>query len=508
MKHTFTKLLSLVLALILCLGVLASCGGGNNGDEEIDNIEDIVTDEDDVLKGITDDYILVGNTAAITGAMDSIGKPFKYGLEAAFYAYNKAGGFRGKSIKLQHYDDQGDASQASTLMDKLIQEDEVFAIVGHFGTYAVDATLETLIDEQVPMIYAAAGNNELFNESATTLGEKGIIPVQPLNETEGRMLILRAFAPADKGGLGATKVGVIYNSNEASKALYSGIQKEMSSLTEAQRNNVIPQEVNTSDYSAAVNALKAEGCDLVILTVIGNDFKDALTAMANVDYKCNVLTSYNNANAGVFNDKETTDMVPQYEAIFETMNIFAQAWVDITSVEYVYKDPNSKLYQAYKGLGYAYSYDENGKLVETGVPGFTEEYWTVAENIYEYVSTVKASEAFAMTFDSYALAGYIAGDLFCQAMEELDQSGKALSRANLIYILESKDFKICLANTLSFANGMRTGVQHFALTQLYDAGNPPQWMIDAGGVPTATHKGSSVALYGLMSLEDYRALLK
>ncbi len=507
MKHTLTKLLALALVMVLCLGTLVGCPSGNDGDgEDINDIKNIITEEDDDLLGIDGNTIWVGNTAATTGAMAGVGEPFKLGIEAAFYAYNQEGGFRGKSIKLKHADDMGEASNSTTLMDKLIQEDEVFAIVGHFGSYAVDATLETLIDEEVPMIYAAAGNNELCNYNATTLGQKGIVPVQPLNETEGRMLILRAFAPLEKGGLQANKVGIIYNSNEASQGIYSGIQKELANLPESQRNSVVPQEVNTDDYSAAVNALKAAGCDVVILTVIGNDFYNALTTMANVDYKCSVLTTYNNSSAAKFNDGNSK-LQPQYEDIFKTMNVFALAWLDISSTEYVYKRPDSKLYQAYKALARVYQKDENGKNVEVGVPGFTEEYWNVAEDIYNYVSTVDVTKAMPMSYDAYALAGYIAGDLFCKAMKKLDESGLALSRANLIYILETNEFKISMANTLSFANGKREGVQHFALTQVFDSANPPQWMIDNGGIPTTDHVGTSVTVFGLMSIDEYRALL-
>ncbi len=492
MKNTFTKLLSLVLALVLCLGMFASCGGDKpNGPVE-------ETDEPDDLLGITEDTIWVGNTAGTTGALASVGAPFNLGIQAAFDAYNKAGGFNGKSIKLKHYDDGGLAENSTTLLEKLIHEDEVFAIVGHFGSYAVDVTLETLIDEKVPMIYAAAGNEELLNENASSLGEKGIVPVQPLNKTEGRMLILRAFAPTDKGGLGATKVGVIANSNEASQSLLAGVKDEMNNLPADKKNNVLIQEVNTSDYSAAVNALKAAGCDVVVLTVIGADYLTALTTMASVDYKCNVLTSYNNASAATFNANNV--MQEQYVDVFSTMNIFAQAWLDITSVEYVYKDENSALYKMYAAFGL-----NNGGA---GVAGFTEEYWTVANNIYDYCTSIKEPTAFAMSYDAYALAGYIAGDLFCQAMEALEASGKALSRANLISILESKEYKIAMADALSFANGMRSGVQSFALTQVFDTGNPPKWMIDNGGAATSAHQASSVTVHGLMSIEDYRALLQ
>ena len=488
MKNKLTRILALSLVLVMSLAVLTACPDPGPGPGPGPG----PVDEPDDLLGITDDTIWVGNTAGTTGALSTIGAPFNLGIEAAFAAYNKAGGYNGKSIKLKHYDDGGLAENSTTLLEKLIHEDEVFAIVGHFGSYAVDVTLEDLIDNEVPMIYAAAGNDELLNENATTLGEKGIVPIQPLNKTEGRMLLLRAFAPADKGGLGATKVGVIANSNEASQSLLSGIKDEMKNLPADKKNNVVIQEVQTSDFSAAVNALKAAGCDTVILTVIGGDFLTTLTTMAGVNYQCNVLTSYNNASASTFN--EDAVLKDQYKSIFTTMNVFAQAWLDISSTSYVYTNTDTALGQAYKAL-----YEGMG-LPFAGQTGFAESYWKVAEDIYDYALTVNPATAFAMSADAYALAGYIAGDLFCQAMEELEASGKALSRANLIEILESKEYQIAMADTLSFANGMRSGVQSFALTWIYDSYNLPE-----GATPI--HAAASATVHGLMSIEDYRKLL-
>jgi ABC-type branched-subunit amino acid transport system substrate-binding protein len=216
MKNILTKLIALTLIAILCLGVLASCGG-----KEEDNT------------------IWVGNTAGTTGALAKVGGPFNLGIQAAFDAYNKAGGFNGRPVALKHYDDGGLAEKSGPLLEKLIKEDNVFAIVGHFGSYAVDVTLDTLIDEEVPMIYAAAGNEELLNENAQGLGEKGIVPIQPLNRTEGRMLILRAFAPYEKGGLAGKKVGVIANSNEASQSILAGIKAEMENLPASHKENVL-----------------------------------------------------------------------------------------------------------------------------------------------------------------------------------------------------------------------------------------------------------------------------
>ena len=89
----FYRFSALILALVMLATVLAGCGEKAPKEE---------------LKGVTEDTILVGNTAGTTGALATIGGPFNVGIEAAFAAYNAQGGFNGKSVKLQHYDDGAD----------------------------------------------------------------------------------------------------------------------------------------------------------------------------------------------------------------------------------------------------------------------------------------------------------------------------------------------------------------------------------------------------------------
>ena len=97
-----------------------------------------------------------------------------------------------------------------------------------------------------------------------------------------------------------------------------------------------------------------------------------------------------------------------------------------------------------------------------------------------------------MSYDAYALAGYIAGDLFCQALAALEASGKDLTRANLVEIMEQTEFKIAMADKISFANGKRAGVDAFSLTMFYNASGAA---------------GSTSVTNGVSSLEELRALL-
>ena len=441
------------------------------------------------------DVIYVGNTAATTGAMATIGVPFNLGIEAAFAVYNNNGGFNGKKVALKHYDDMGDSAQAVTLMEKLIFEDEIFAVVGNYGTYAVEANLDILKENCIPMVYAASGVASLFNSNATSDGDRCIFPVQPLNAAEGQVLILRAFAPAfdgDKylGGLGGTKVGVISSSDEASQAMVEGIKLEAknSGLT-----NIVYQNVTTDDFSAAASALQAEGCDVVIITVTGNSFVSALTALANVNYNKSVLTTYNNSNSNIFNDKNYK-MTETGLNIFSKMTIFAHNWLDVNDSAYYFKDTSSALYKSYGVLGMI-AKDENGN--ELGVPGFSKQYWNAALDIFNYAASQGRQDAFPMSYNSYTLAGYIAGNLFCQVLEAMEAEGKELTRLNFVETLESDKFTPPMIGELSYADGVRAGVQSFYLIAFFDTATLPEGATDY-------HCASSATICPLTSIDEFR----
>ncbi len=492
MKNTFTKLLSLVLVVIMSFAALVACGPKDEGEAKLST---------EVYEG---DVIWVGNTAGTTGALAKIGVPFNLGIEAAFAEYNANGGFNGRTVALKHYDDKGVATNSASLMEKLIFDDEVFAIVGNYGGYALNVNLEIIKENCVPMVYAAAGIDALYNGNATSDGDRCIFPVQPLNKTEGASLIVRAFAravvdptlPQDQwvltGGLGATKVGVIANQQEASQGLLRGIKAEAETLPESKKNNIVYQDVPGSDFGAAATSIVSAGCDTVILTVTGDDFVPALIALQQANFRGNVLTSYNNADAGVLND-DAGNMTEAGIEIVNNMNIYSQGWLDVTSDTYVY-NPDTPLFKTYKM--------QDSKLYGNGVSGFTESYWKAAEVIFNHAYTVNKGTAWAMSYNSYALAGYIAGNLFCQALAKLEESGKELTRANLVEIMETNELQVAMAETISYANGARTGVEKFSASLFINSADP-KW----GDAATQTAKAVNYPFVGLQTIAELRAYI-
>ena len=161
------KIIAMLLALVMVLALVA-CGPK----APAGTVQGV-----DYEKGT----ILIGNTAATTGAFAAVGVPFNAGLEAALKAYNDAGGFGEKGLKVEfiHYDDGFDAAQGLTYTKQLVEDDKVFALVGHFGTNTVGATLDYIKATGGPTPYFATGISALYGE-ALTGKDACYFPVQPI----------------------------------------------------------------------------------------------------------------------------------------------------------------------------------------------------------------------------------------------------------------------------------------------------------------------------------------
>lgn len=418
-----------MLVLAFCLS-LAACGGSLTNEQpaasKAPEAEASAEAGDGYapfvpVQGVSDTEILVGNTAATTGAFATVGIPFNAGMDAAFKAYNDAGGFDGRSIRLIHYDDGFDAAQGLTYTQTLVETDKVFAIVGHFGTNTVGATLDYLKQMGIPMVYAATGIADLYQEGATG-NDKVIYPVQPIYNSEGRVLLARAVAPVDDGmGLGGTKVGVISTTDDAGVGLLYGVKKQAETLDV----ELVYQEVDASatDYSAAVNVLKNAGCDVVIACMNQAPLAILMSSMRDANFNANVVTSYVNASA------VTLGAFVENGSVTADRRVYSTAWLDTST--------------------------------EDGMAGYMEFY--AAMSAWELENGGTGND---YALNSYAMAGYIAGSLFTQALSALNEQGLELNWANFNDVMEAVDFKIPMGGAINFHNGDRLAITSLALNTI------------------------------------------
>ena len=113
--------------------------------------------------GVSADSILFGETAPLTGPASVLGIGMRSGLLAAFAEVNRKGGVAGRQLKLITYDDGYEPERSIAAMRRLINEDNVFAILGAVGTPSTVATEPMATGAGLPFIAALTGAEFLRN---------------------------------------------------------------------------------------------------------------------------------------------------------------------------------------------------------------------------------------------------------------------------------------------------------------------------------------------------------
>jgi branched-chain amino acid transport system substrate-binding protein len=99
--------------------------------------------------GVTPTQIVLGATGPLTGS-ESQYQPVLSGAQAYFNYVNDHGGVLGRKIQYNVEDDQYDPAKTVALTQKLVEQDNVFAIFNSVGTEHALAVRQYLNDRKVP----------------------------------------------------------------------------------------------------------------------------------------------------------------------------------------------------------------------------------------------------------------------------------------------------------------------------------------------------------------------
>lgn len=99
--------------------------------------------------------ILLGASISATGPAGALGDPEAKTLEMLVEELNGKGGINGETVKLVLYDDAGDPNKARTFATRLVEDDEVVAIIGGTTTGTSMSILAIAEDAGIPFISLA-----------------------------------------------------------------------------------------------------------------------------------------------------------------------------------------------------------------------------------------------------------------------------------------------------------------------------------------------------------------
>jgi branched-chain amino acid transport system substrate-binding protein len=170
-----------------------------------------------------DSEIRVGAVLPVTGKESKIGGAYKAATELAVKEVNDAGGLlvRGKKMKvdLRLLDDTSEAAKSAELVEQLIVQQKVHAVIGGYGSQLVQA--QSVVPERygVPFISGGAGASSIYGRSKWVFGV--LSPVENLADTQMQFLMDLVKRGKLKAPL---KISIVRENTEHGRDFARGIQ--------------------------------------------------------------------------------------------------------------------------------------------------------------------------------------------------------------------------------------------------------------------------------------------
>jgi ABC-type branched-subunit amino acid transport system substrate-binding protein len=167
--------------------------------------------------GVTDDKILFGQSAAFGGPASALGTGMHQGLMAAFGEANAKGGVHGRSLEIITRDDGYEPDRAIANVKRLIDEDQVFSLIGAVGTPTSKAAQPIAAEAGVPFIGPFTGAGFLRDpEKANVINVRATYD----QETETWIKYLH-------DGLGKSRIATLYQDDGFGRVGLSGVTKAL-----------------------------------------------------------------------------------------------------------------------------------------------------------------------------------------------------------------------------------------------------------------------------------------
>ena len=203
-------------------------------------------------QGVTDTEIVLGQSVALSGPAEQLGKDMQLGATIYFNQVNAKGGVNGRRIVLKTLDDGYEPPRAVANTKRFIEE-KVFALFGYVGTPTSQAVLPLFTEAKVPYVGAFTGaqllrepfNRYIFNVRASYF-----------DETEAIVQHLTAMS--------VDRIAVFYQNDAYGQAGLAGVERALKKrrLEVAGKGTV---ERNTIEVKMAVDSLVAAKPQAIVM---------------------------------------------------------------------------------------------------------------------------------------------------------------------------------------------------------------------------------------------------
>ena len=206
------------------------------------------------LVSAADDTVTIAVVGPMTGDNAEFGKTFKTAVQIAVDEWNENGGVIGKQIEIVDYDDANTSEQAASIAQKLVDDDSISAVIGHFSSGVAMTAAETYAEYNLPLVNASAAHVDLVGIGDCIFRNNAIYDTDACT-----MLQIAAY-------LGCTKIGILNPNTDAGVNITNKITEMIEKYGDAYEGELVLAELyddGTVDFSATISKFEQAGVDCV-----------------------------------------------------------------------------------------------------------------------------------------------------------------------------------------------------------------------------------------------------
>ncbi|MCL1961503.1 MAG: ABC transporter substrate-binding protein [Desulfovibrionaceae bacterium] len=205
-------------------------------------------------QGVTKDQIIIGSIQDLSGPVAGFGKQTKQGLQMRVDEVNEQGGVNGRKLVLKVEDAGYDPKRAVLAAQKLVNQDKIFAMIGHIGTAQNVASFPVLFEKNVINFFPLSAGREMYE------------PPNKLKYSYASTYYdqIRQAAPRLVQEKNAQKVCAVYQDDDYGLEVLRGAEAGLKAIgvTLIEKTSF---KRGATDFSSQTARMKAAGCDFVVL---------------------------------------------------------------------------------------------------------------------------------------------------------------------------------------------------------------------------------------------------
>jgi branched-chain amino acid transport system substrate-binding protein len=205
-------------------------------------------------QGVTKNEIVLGSIQDLSGPIAGFGKQVRMGMMLRVDEANEQGGVNGRKLRLLVEDSAYDPRKAVLAAQKLVNQDKIFAMVGHIGTAQNMAAMPVQFQKNVINFFPVTAARQMYE------------PFHRLKYSFAATYYdqMKMVVPKLVKEKGAKRVCAMYQDDEFGLEVFRGAEDGLKAMG-AQMTDSTTFKRGATDFASQMQKLAASQCDLVVM---------------------------------------------------------------------------------------------------------------------------------------------------------------------------------------------------------------------------------------------------